>query len=422
MFHHAGQVDRSLDARVAAADHRHVLALEQRPVAAGAVGHALGAVFVLAGHADVAPARAGGQDDGAALQLATVVQLHRHQATRLRGGHQLGRALGVHHVDVVVGHVRSQLGRVFGASGVGHAGVVVDVQRVVDLAAKAVGHDAGAQALARGVDGRRRAGRAAADHQHLVGRLGAELGGVALGGAGVDLLQDFFERDAAAVEHLAALIDGGHAHDLARFNFLLEHAAIDDGGLDARVVDADERQRLHHVRAVVAGQAHVDLEVQVHVERLDLLEHLGLDLGRVAAGPQQGQDQRGELVPHGDGGKGELRAAARPRQGERGHARVAAVGAQPDLVRTRGRHLLQQLAQLGGFGVVAQGRHHLERLLHALEVGRELLLDVLVQHGGCSLSDSCSRLLDKRWMPIWSIKSRTAGPAGPVAVRRGLEA
>jgi hypothetical protein len=43
--HDAGQVDRRFDAGVAAADHRHALALEQRAVAVRAVGHALVAVL-----------------------------------------------------------------------------------------------------------------------------------------------------------------------------------------------------------------------------------------------------------------------------------------------------------------------------------------------------------------------------------------
>ena len=56
---YASQVNRRLNARVAAANHRHALALEQRAVAVRAVGHALGAVLVFAGHVHVAPARAG---------------------------------------------------------------------------------------------------------------------------------------------------------------------------------------------------------------------------------------------------------------------------------------------------------------------------------------------------------------------------
>ena len=74
--HHAGQVDGRFDARIAAADDGHLLALEQRAVAVRAVGHALGAVFGLAGHVDVLPACAGGQDHAAALQLGAVGQRH----------------------------------------------------------------------------------------------------------------------------------------------------------------------------------------------------------------------------------------------------------------------------------------------------------------------------------------------------------
>ena len=361
-----------------------------------AVGHALGLVFLLARHVDVAPARAGGQDDGAALQRAAVVELDGDEATGLRGGHQLGHALRVHDVDLVVAHVRFQLRGVGGAVGFGDAGVVGDFHGVVDLAAKALGHDAGADALARCVNGRRRARRAAADDQHLERGLGAQAFGIALGGAGVHLLQDFFHAHAAVGEELAVKEHGGHAHDFARLDLVLVQAAIDDGGLDARVVDRHERQRLHHVGAVVARQAHVDLEVEIGVQRLDLFQRVGLDLGRVAAGPQQGQDQAGEFMTAGDGGKAQLRAAAGARQRERGFARVGAIGAQRDHVGARVHHFLQQFAQFLRRLAVVQAGHHLERLLHALEVGGQLLLDVVVQHGGYSFFDSCSRLSVKR--------------------------
>jgi hypothetical protein len=66
----AGEVDRGLDAGVAAADHRDALALEQRAVAVGAVGDALVAVLGLAGHVHLAPAGAGGQHDGALCSVA----------------------------------------------------------------------------------------------------------------------------------------------------------------------------------------------------------------------------------------------------------------------------------------------------------------------------------------------------------------
>ena len=381
---HAGQVNRRFHAGVAAADHRHVLALEQRAVAVRAVGHALGLVLLLARHVDVAPACAGGQDHGAALQLAAVVEFDGDVAAGLRRRHQLGHALGVHDVHVVVAHVLLQRGGVVRAVGFGHAGVVGDFHGVVHLAAEALGHHAGADALARRVDGGRGAGRAAADDQHLIRRLGAELGSVAPGGAGVDLAQDLFQRGTAAVEHPAAFIDGGHAHDLALFDFLLEHAAIDHRGGHARVDDGQQAEGLHHVRAVVARQAHVDLEVELGVQRLGLGQHVVLDLGRMAARPQQRQHQRGELVAERDGGEAQARRAARLLQREGGHAGVLAVGAQGDLVAQAGDQL-EQFAHFLRLVVAAQGGHQFERLFHALEVSGQLLLEVVVQHGGILL-------------------------------------
>jgi hypothetical protein len=43
------------------------------------------------------------------------------------------------------------------------------------------------------------------------------------------------------------------------------------------------------------------LEVEVGVQRLDLFDHFGIDLGRVAAGLQQRQHQRREFMAHRDG-------------------------------------------------------------------------------------------------------------------------
>ena len=90
---HAGQVDGRLDAGIAAADHRHVLALEQRAVTVRAVGHALGAVLGLSGHVHVAPAGAGGQDHAARQQSRAVLQRHRGMAARLVGRVDLGHPL-----------------------------------------------------------------------------------------------------------------------------------------------------------------------------------------------------------------------------------------------------------------------------------------------------------------------------------------
>ena len=129
---------------------------------------------------------------------------------------------------------------------------------------------------------------------------------------------------------------------ISRSVFLLEGAAFDDSGLDLGVVDGHQRERLHHVRAVVAGEAHVDLEIEVTVQALDLVDHILLHLWRVAAGPQQGQHQGGELVAQWQAGKAQAGVAAHALQAERWLAGVIAVQAQADLVGTQALDGFQQ--------------------------------------------------------------------------------
>ena len=379
--HHAGQVNGRFHAGIAAADDGHVLALEQRAVAVRAIGDAFGFVFLLAGHVHVAPARAGGHDERAALQRAAVFQPHGDQAAGLGGGDDFGHALGADEVYLVIAHVLLQLRGPGGAVGFGHAGVVGDFHRVVHLAAKAFGHQAGADAFARGVNGRRGASGAAANHQHVKRRFGRELSSVARGGARVHFLQDFFQRHAAAGEELAVQIDGGHAHDFARFDFLGKQRAVNHRHANARVEDGHERERLHHVGAVVARQAHVNLEIQVlrRLQRLDLRQCVFGHFGRVPARPQQRQHQAGEFVAQRNGGKVQMLRAVGPREGERRRARVAAIGAQRD-VRAHARHLLQQLAQFGGFGVAAQRGREGEGAAQHAHVLLQLGGDVFVKH------------------------------------------
>ena len=191
----------------------------------------------------------------------------------------------------------------FGAVGFQHRDIVLDRHGVVHLAAKALGGDAGANAFAGGIHRGRCTGRATTDDQHVIRRLRAEFGRVARRCTGVKLGNHFFEQDAARVEHLAVQKHHRHRHDLALVDFVLEGAAFDDHGLDLGVEHRHQRQRLHHVGAVVAAQRHVDLKVVVTVECLDLVDHILLDLGRVAAGPEQRQHQGGELVAQRQAGK-----------------------------------------------------------------------------------------------------------------------
>ncbi len=136
---HAGEVDGRLDAGVAAADDGDALALEERAVAVRAVGDALVAVLVLAGHVHRAPAGAGGQHDGAAS--AAMAPLASSTVTRppLAGGHEAGGPLQVHDVDVVLLDVLLERGGELGALGVGHRDEVLDGHGVEHLAAEALG-------------------------------------------------------------------------------------------------------------------------------------------------------------------------------------------------------------------------------------------------------------------------------------------
>jgi hypothetical protein len=74
-----------------------------------------------------------------------------------------------------------------------------------------------------------------------------------------------------------------------------------------------------------SGQLWQDSEMKVSKWKLPgmariSLDHAGVDLRRMAAGLQQGQDQRGEFVPHRDAGKADACRFARAADGERGLA------------------------------------------------------------------------------------------------------
>src|SRR5690606_17343078 len=96
-----GEVDRRLDARVAAADYRHALALVQGSIAVRTLGDAAVAVLELPGTAAIAPARTGRQDHGSGLQRGAVLHHHFVPPARLLGRNQLLGFGEVHHVDVV---------------------------------------------------------------------------------------------------------------------------------------------------------------------------------------------------------------------------------------------------------------------------------------------------------------------------------
>ena len=356
-----------------------------------AIGHALVAILLLAGHAHLPPTRASGEDHRPRLQRGPVGQLHFDQATGgVAGRHQLLGALQVHHVHVVFVHVLFQRSSHLRTFGVRHRDEVLDRHGVQHLAAETLGRHASADALARGVDCRGRAGRTAADHQHVEGVPGLDLLRLAGAGAGVDLRQDLLQAHAALVEHLAVEEHGGHRHHLALLHLVLVQRTVDGNVPDVGVQHAHQVQRLHHVGAVLAGQREIGLEGVLPIEIAHLLDHVGRSLGRMAADLQQGQHERGEFMAHRDAGKAHADVGAEAVDREGRLARFAVVAAQADLVRQRG-DLLQQLVQLARLGAVVQRRDQFDRLRELFQVGLQLRLEGFVEHGEHSETEKRGR-------------------------------
>jgi hypothetical protein len=110
---------------------------------------------------------------------------------------------------------------------------------------------------------------------------------------------------------------GRHAHHLAPLHLVLKHRAVDHGVANLRIERRHGVQRLDHVGTALAGQRNEGLEIEFAVQILDLIDDGLVDLGRIAAGLQQRQHQRGELMPHGHAGESHLRLGTGPPQRER---------------------------------------------------------------------------------------------------------
>ncbi len=100
-----------------------------------------------------------------------------------------------------------------------------------------------------------------------------------------------FEAHPALSEGLAIQINGRHGHDLARVNLGLEQRAIDRDMLHMSVDGGNKVQRLHHIRAVLAGQREIGFETQLAFQALCLRQHIGAFLRRMTANLQQREDQ-----------------------------------------------------------------------------------------------------------------------------------
>ena len=129
----------------------------------------------------------------------------------------------------------------------------------------------------------------------------------------------------------------------------------------------------------MTGERDKGLESESPRQGAHLLDDGGLDLGRMTAGLEQGQDQGGEFVPHGDAGELNPRRFTRATDGEGGPARVLTVVTNTD-EQGQGPYVFQQRPHLLRLGAVVEGGDQFDRLLQALKVGLELGLDVGVEH------------------------------------------
>ena len=183
LFGVAREVGRLLDGGVAAAHDGDGLALEEGPVAHGAVGDPLPRVLEFSGDAELGGRAAGGEDDRGGLEDRAGAAGHLEEPVL-----PLRHRLHVFLADVgaellgVLGHEAGQLVALHG----GEAGVVLDEVGVEELAARGAPlEDDGVQHAAAGVHAGAEAGGAGADDDQVVGRTGHGRTGKGVVGVGV---------------------------------------------------------------------------------------------------------------------------------------------------------------------------------------------------------------------------------------------
>src|SRR5437763_1099044 len=160
-----GQEVRLLHGRVAAAHHHHVLLLEEEAVAGGAGRDAVPHERLLGGEAEELGRGAGGDDERLGALLPAVHGEPEGARGEVGGGHVA--------VEVARPEARrlllEDLHHLGAEDAVGEAGIVLDVRRNGELAARMRAlDDRGSQVGARGVERGGQAGRAGAEDQHAM--------------------------------------------------------------------------------------------------------------------------------------------------------------------------------------------------------------------------------------------------------------
>jgi len=183
-----------------------------------------------------------------------------------------GRGLQRHDINIIIADVTFEFGRKAWPLSVLDGDEVFDPHCIHHLAAESFSGDAGADALARRIDGCSAACRATADDEHFKRFLCRNGAGDAGFGAGVELGDDLLQLHSALAEQFAVQEHGGDCHYFPRVDLVLEQCAVDGGVGDARVEHRHQVQRLHDIRAVLAGLREITFERVVPIKLADLIK------------------------------------------------------------------------------------------------------------------------------------------------------
>ena len=153
-------------------------------------------------------------------------------------------------------------------------------------------------------------------------------------------------------------VNGRDGHDLAGFNFVAEHRAINCHMADAWIERGHDVDGLNDVGAILARQRKESFEVEVAFKRLHRIEQVGFFLGRVSAHVQQRENQRCEFMPQWQACKMRLGSAIGAADGE-GRCAIRMT------IKTRGQ-------QVRLFGDGFDKRTHFRRLGAVIECRDEL--------------------------------------------------
>ena len=249
-----------------------------------------------------------------------------------------------------------------------HRNEVFNRQCIQHLPTEALSDHAGGNAFTRGVNRRCGTGWAAAHHQYVKIILRIELFCGFLIGIRIELGHDFFNRHAPLAELHPIHKRRWYGHDAACFDLILKIRAINHGVADVRIQNRHQVQRLNDFRTVVARQGNESFKVHRLVQAFDLLDQLGIGFRRMTAHLQQGQDQRGELVPHRNTGKLHARRLANARHAKGWAQGRRTVFAHAHFIGQRG-DVIEQAANFRGFGAVIQRCDQFNRVLQFLQIG-----------------------------------------------------